>query len=46
MAEAVGFHFKQHSAFRSGTGEELDGKLWHQPPSNLVQIGGINQGGK
>jgi len=46
VAEAVGFHFKQHSAFRSGTGEKLDGKLWRQPPSNLIQIAGIIQSGK
>jgi protein gp37 len=34
--QAVGFHFKQHSAFRSGQGAELCGKLHHEPP--LVQI--------
>jgi protein gp37 len=32
----VGFHFKQHSAFKPGQGVELDGKLHHGPP--LVQI--------
>lgn len=44
LAEGVGFHFKQHSAFRSGTGENLAGKLWHQSPSNLVQIAGSKNG--
>jgi protein gp37 len=34
--DRVGFHFKQHSAFRSGQGAELCGKLYHEPP--LVQI--------
>ncbi len=33
----VGFHFKQHSAFRPGQGTELCGKVHHEPP--LVQIG-------
>ena len=46
LAENVGFHFKQHSAFRSGTGEELDGELWHQSPSNLVQITLSSEGAK
>ncbi len=32
----VGFHFKQHSAFRPGQGAELCGKMHHEPP--LVQI--------
>jgi protein gp37 len=32
----VGFHFKQHSAFKPGQGVELDGKLYREPP--LVQI--------
>lgn len=32
----VGFHFKQHSAFKPGQGVELDGKLHREPP--LVQI--------
>ena len=34
--QSVGFHFKQHSAFRPGQGAELDGKAYHEPP--LVQI--------
>ena len=32
----VGFHFKQHSAFKPGQGVELEGKLYREPP--LVQI--------
>jgi protein gp37 len=32
----VGFHFKQHSAFRSGQDPKLDGKLYREPP--LVQL--------
>jgi protein gp37 len=34
--DGVGFHFKQHSAFRPGTGTELDGKLYHQPPFGAI----------
>jgi len=34
--QKVGFHFKQHSAFRSGQGAELGGKRYHEPP--FVQI--------
>jgi protein gp37 len=34
--EGVGFHFKQHSAFRPGQGTELCGEVYHEPP--LVQI--------
>jgi protein gp37 len=34
--QGVGFHFKQHSAFRPGKGIELDGQLYHEPP--LIQI--------
>ena len=30
--EDVGFHFKQHSAFRSGTGVELEGVVYHEAP--------------
>ncbi len=32
----VGFHFKQHSAFRNGTNPLLEGKQHFQPP--IVQI--------
>ena len=32
----VGFHFKQHSAFKPGQGAELEGKLYREAP--LVQI--------
>jgi protein gp37 len=32
----VGFHFKQHSAFRPGTGTELAGKQFHQPPFGAI----------
>lgn len=35
--DGVGFHFKQHSAFKPGQGAELCGKMHHEPP--LVQIG-------
>lgn len=34
--EGVGFHFKQHSAFKPGQGAELGRKRYHEPP--LVQI--------
>jgi len=32
----VGFHFKQHSAFKPGQDAELNGKLYNEPP--LVQL--------
>lgn len=35
--QEVGFHFKQHSAFRPGQGVELCGQMYHEPP--LIQIG-------
>jgi protein gp37 len=35
-AEGVGFFFKQHSAFRPGQGQELEGREYHEAP--LVQI--------
>jgi protein gp37 len=35
--DGVGFHFKQHSAFRPGQQPKLCGKVHHQPP--LVTIG-------
>ena len=35
--DAVGFHFKQHSAFKPGQHPELCGKAYHEPP--LVTIG-------
>jgi protein gp37 len=34
--QKVGFHFKQHSAFKPGQGMELCGMRYHEPP--LVQI--------
>ena len=34
--EGVGFHFKQHAAFRPGQGHTLCGELWNEAP--LVQI--------
>jgi len=39
-AENVGFHFKQHSAFRSGKGPELEGVRYTEPPfvQPLVQL--------
>jgi protein gp37 len=38
LALKIGFHFKQHSAFRPGTNHILDGREWMEPPSDLVQI--------
>ena len=33
----VGFHFKQHSAFRNGTDPLLDGRDYFQPPILRIQ---------
>lgn len=34
--ERVGFHFKQHTAFKPGQGAELDGRRYHEAP--LIKI--------
>jgi protein gp37 len=36
VQQKIGFHFKQHAAFRPGQGHTLCGELWNEPP--LVQI--------
>jgi protein gp37 len=35
--QRIGFHFKQHAAFKPGQGAELHGKKYHESP--LIQIG-------
>jgi hypothetical protein len=39
----VGFHFKQHAAFRNGTNPLLEGKQYFEPPMVQITIQGLTQ---